>query len=225
MLDSPVVVWLFIFLIAGIIFGLVPFLVRYFTRGKYRIRRIAFFGFLLLTAIIVLLVYERLFKGDSGPDFPRPGRAYGLLLALWIGSGLSMVTKTDKYTLILLQEAYRRWKTSEDIEDLEDLLMCLDTIQIKTLIKDRNRGAMLLEAQTAYIAALETGKHRPVSLEDYYWLGYLYEMGVGIEPNKQLAAATYEKALTCPRREDDGQKEYNSRRKEIERRLKQLKHR
>ena len=119
---------------------------------------------------------------------------------------------------------YKHLKT--DMDSVFNLVMSYEAGENKEFF-DRypEQAKKVFEAALYWLELVETNQVDEVKkpeLEDYYYVGLMYEEGFSVMPNLEMAIGYYKKALTTSACWDGNPKHYQKLRKQVEERMAKL---
>ncbi len=149
------------------------------------------------------------------------GLGIGGLLFIWtvvlyIKEGLGPVNVAQ------LENLCRRAFKKNDLDALFDLVeLYAAGANASFLEKHPKQARCVFEAAHRLLELVETNQieDKPPQLEDYYYLGIMYEEGFSCQPNAQQAIAYYQRALSTTQCWDGDPQHYQKKRAEVAKRL------
>ncbi len=174
------------------------------------VRWIPFFLWLFLTVLIGFMIYSLLngdltFKEMFSWGGRHSGGIFMLLLAWLIMTGLSFkkipagrpVGNALEAEQHEIDELYEKAFTQNDFDALCELVRNFyEGKNQKFFKKSPLQAAKVFEGAQRLVQIAEKGEEKTPELEDYYWLGLMYEMGFSGAPDFLKAIEYYDKALT-----------------------------
>lgn len=196
-----------ILFISIVVIWFIPFIVRKASGGIYTVRPLGLVCFLVMTAIIVGIGYACIFGGESLSNiFHKPGKAVVMLPILWIGSWFGVITRTKTGKLTQVQNEYKRFTQTNDIDILMELCADFSDEESIALLKQHPaEGKIIVTSSLQVLDWLESHpQEAPISPGAYYATGRFYEAGIDGNVDLSRAIEMYTKALAvpCPNPED-----------------------
>ncbi len=195
-----------VLLVIPVLFFIIPVIVKKGTRGEYKAHYLGLGWFLFLSAVMIVLEYKWLAEGvPLSSFFPRyPVISLLVLIGLWLLSAFTFTTKTDVKICNEIDDLYEQAFFQNDDDALWKLVCRYKEGKENAFFKNhKNQAYEVFKGHQRWLQLAELegkdSEYGPV-LEDYYWLGRMYEEGFVGDPDFAQAKSYYEKALdttTC----------------------------
>jgi len=183
-----------------LVFWLIPWAVRRITRGTYTVRPLGLCCFGIMTLVGVLMAYFLVTKPDahlSDIFHTDTLEKVGLFIILWLGSAFGVLVRTEQGKLKKIEQLYARALRENTPILWEELYSeWTDEESMAFLQKHPSHGKLVVDGLLRLITYVETHPgEEPLLPGEYYWAGYMCELGINGTPDVPQAKALYEKAL------------------------------